>query len=425
MGLYSSFYASLSGLSTNASNLSVIGNNLANLNTIGYKGSSGTFQDLFSASLGSQGTQGNGNPIQIGLGTRLGGMTQNFGQGSFQSTSNVTDLAISGQGLFALTTQTGTRAYTRAGNFTIDKTGSLVDTNGSHVLGWNSTGGAIPTSTAPVPVALNLNQTSTPFSTTRLSNSVNFNPGAANATSFTTPMQVYDSLGTTHTLLFNYTKRAVTAADPVGATSAWDLTVTTDDLGPPAITAAAGFTSLTFNSNGALLGPAANPTLTLSGPWSNGGTNGPIAWDIWNSGVANLTGFSAPSAQSNTYQNGYGSGTIQSIAVDQTGLISGTFSNGQTISLAQVALASFSNMNGLSKQGNNSWAETLASGSGSLGVAGTGGRGTVLGGNLELSNVDVAEEFTKLIVAQRGYQANGKVVTTADELLQETLNLKR
>ena len=140
MSLYSSFYASLSGLSANSGMLGVIGNNLSNLNTVGYKGSSSAFQDLFNASLGSNGTSGNGNPMQVGLGTQLGAISQNFGQGSFQSTGNVTDMAVSGQGLFMLRRSDGSQLYTRAGNFILDRNGFLVNPNGDQVLGWNRVG---------------------------------------------------------------------------------------------------------------------------------------------------------------------------------------------------------------------------------------------------------------------------------------------
>ncbi|MCE1229937.1 MAG: flagellar hook protein FlgE [Firmicutes bacterium] len=421
MGLYGSFYASLSGLSNSASNLSVIGNNLANLNTIGYKGSSTSFQDLFSASLGTQGTQGNGNPIQIGLGTRLGGVTQNFGQGSFQSTNNVTDLAISGQGFFTLTTPGGARCYTRAGNFTVSKAGFLTDPNGNFVMGWNRSGSAVSTNGSPVPVQINPGVTAPPSATTLVGSTTNLDSSAALGTSFTTPMQVYDSLGAVHTLLFTYTKTAPIGTDPVGTTAAWTLGITTD--GGATVT---GPTRVTFDSSGKYNGPNTNPTLTIAG-WTNGATSPTTTWQIFDAATAapNLTGYASASTTSGSIQDGFGSGTIQSLMVDQNGTIIGSFTNGQTIALAKVALALFSNQNGLSKQGDNTWLETLASGVGNVGAAQQGGRGVVLGGNLELSNVDVAEEFTKLIVAQRGYQANSRVVTTSDELLQETLNLKR
>lgn len=429
MGLYSAFYAGLSGLSANSGTLSVIGNNLANLNTIGFKGSSGTFQDLFSASLGGAGTQGNGNPIQIGLGARLGGISQNFGQGSFSSTSNVTDMAVSGQGFFTLTTKSGSRAYTRAGNFTVDRLGVLVDPNGASVMGWNRVNNVLSTNGTISPILISQGTTSPPAATTTLSSTTNLNADTEAGTVYTTPLQVYDSLGASHSLLFTYTKTAVSGQ--------WSLAVTTDDYTPADPTAtpptlASGATvagyppTVQFSSAGVLTTPTVgtNPTLTITG-WTNGATSPATTWQVWNGTSSTLTGFASASTTSNTTQDGYGAGTIRSLVVDQDGIIIGNFTNGQTIPLAQVALSTFSNQNGLSKQGDNNWQETLASGAGNIGAANQGGRGTVLGANLELSNVDVAEEFTKLIVAQRGYQANGRVVTTSDELLQETLNLKR
>jgi len=415
MSLYSAFYASLSGLSANAGTLGVIGNNLANLNTIGFKGSSGTFQDLFSATMGGAGTQGNGNPIQIGLGTRLGGISQNFGQGSYQSTSNVTDMAVSGQGFFTLTTKTGARAYTRAGNFSVDKNGMLVDPNGANVMGWNRVGAVLSTNGTVSPIQIAQGTTSPPAATTSFSSTTNLNADAATGTVYTTPLQIYDSLGASHSLLFTYTKTAVTGQ--------WGLAITTD--GGATVAPASYPSTIQFNASGILTTPAAgtNPTLSISG-WSNGATSPATTWQLWNGTASSLTGFSSASTTGNTSQDGYGAGTIRSLVVDQDGIITGNFTNGQTIALAQVALATFANMNGLSKSGDNNWQESLASGAGNIGSANQGGRGAVLGANLELSNVDVAEEFTKLIVAQRGYEANGKVVTTSDQMLQVTLNLK-
>lgn len=416
MGLYSSFYASLSGLSSNASALSVIGNNLANLNTIGYKQSSSTFQDLFNASLGAIGTQGNGNPIQIGLGSRLGAINQNFGQGSFQSTNNVTDMAISGLGFFMLQLAGNQgQAYSRAGNFTFDRDGFLVDPNGNNVLGWNRTGNVLSTNGTVVPIQINAGTISPPAPTTTFSSNTNLDADALAGAVYSTPVQVVDSLGATHTLLFTYTKTATAGQ--------WSLAVTTDD----ASATVAGYpATIQFDATGQLTAPAANPTLTIAG-WSNGATSPATTWSIFNGtpAVSSLTGFASPSSTSNVAQDGYGAGNIRSLTIDQYGTIIGNFTNGQTIPLAQTALATFANQNGLRKTGDNAWSETLASGSANVGAANAGGRGTILGANLELSNVDVAEEFTKLIIAQRGYQANGRVVTTSDELLQETLNLKR
>ena len=412
MGLYASFYSSLSGLNSNANALSVIGNDLSNLNTIGYKGSAATFQDLFAASLGATSVQGNGNPMQIGLGTQLGAINTNFGQGSFQSTSNVTDMAIQGEGFFTLQTKDGGAGYSRAGNFTVNKTGSLVDPNGNLVKGWNRKGTSLTTNGLSSPIQLDMGTTSPPAATANISTVTNLNAGAIPGTVYSTPVQIYDSLGASHSLLFAYTKQP--------GPGSWALNVTTDG----AATVSGFPTSVQFDAKGILTSPTANPTLSISG-WPNGATSPPTTWDVVNAGIPNLTGYSAASATSGTTQDGYGSGTVRSMVVDQNGIITGSFTNGQTIPMAQVAIASFANAAGLAKQGGNLWGESLSSGAAAVGAANLGGRGSVLGGNLELSNVDVAEEFTRLIINQRGYQANSRVVTTADSLLQETLNLIR
>ena len=412
MGLYNSFYSSLSGLNANANALSVIGNDLSNLNTIGYKGSASSFQDLFAASMGAMSTQGNGNPVQVGLGTQLAAITTNFGQGSFQSTSNVTDMAIQGQGFFALQTKDGGAGFSRAGNFTINKSGALVDPNGNQVKGWARKGNTISSNGPSSPLQLDMGTTSPPAPTTSFSAVTNLNANATPGTVYSTPLQIYDSLGATHSLLFTYTKGTTPGT--------WGCTVATD--GGATVS---GFpTTIQFDGKGMLTAPAANPVLTISG-WPNGATSPPTTWNIMNAGVSNLTGFSSASSTASTSQDGYGSGIVRSMVVDQNGVITGSFTNGQTMPMAQVAIANFANIAGLAKQGENMWGETLASGAASIGAANMAGRGSVLGANLELSNVDVAEEFTRLIINQRGYQANSRVVTTADSLLQETLNLIR
>src|SRR5512145_318016 len=190
MSLYSSFYASLSGLAANSGMLGVIGNNLSNLNTVGYKGSSSAFQDLFNASLGSNGTSGNGDPMQVGLGTQLGAISQNFGQGSFQSTGNVTDMAVSGQGLFMLQRSDGSQVYSRAGNFSIDRDGFLVNPNGDEVLGWNRVGNVLSTTGIVVPIQINSGTVSPPTATATVSMTTNLDADAPVGTIFSTPLQV-------------------------------------------------------------------------------------------------------------------------------------------------------------------------------------------------------------------------------------------
>ncbi|MBP1629019.1 MAG: flgE [Holophagaceae bacterium] len=411
MSLYSSFYASLSGLATNANALSVIGNNLANLNTIGFKGSSSTFQDMFNAAALGNGTSGNGNPIQIGLGSQLASINQSFAQGSFQSTSNTTDMGLSGSGFFMLQTPSGGRVYSRAGNFSLDHSGNLIDPSGNNVLGWNASAtGAITTSGALSPIHINLGASSQPVPTSTISMTTNLNAAAAvtGTAELTAPVTIYDSLGASHNLTATYTKTGV---------GTWNMALSVDDSGA---TVTPATTVLTFDSAGNMLSPTTALTIGISG-WTDGAAASSISWNPSN----DVSSFATSSAITTTTQNGMGGGNITSVSVDQNGQIIGAFTNGQTMALAQVSLASFNNQAGLSKLGNNCWSETLASGTPAIGVANQAGRGQVLGSQLELSNVDVASEFTQLIVNQRGYQANSRVVTTTDQLLQETLNLKQ
>lgn len=423
MSLFSAFYSGLSGLATNANALNVIGNNLSNLNTVGYKGSSTTFRDIFSTSLGGVSTQGNGNPIQFGLGVQINSVSQDFSQSSFQSTGNALDMAIQGAGFFVLQPVGGGQTFTRAGNFTRNNNGFLVSANGANVMGWgrDPVTGLINTSTAIAPIQIATGTTSAAFATQNFRLGVNLNAAAlAGPTSvLTTPIQVYDSQGNPQNLIVTYTKTGVNTwsyavTGPAGATIGGQNNGT--------ITFSASGTLLDVNGAGNTL--AANPVLNIN--WGNGTNPSVITFDVVNpDGSSNFTQYSAPSGTSSSFQDGYGAGTLRDLTVDQNGVVTGSFTNGQVIPLAQVAMATFNNNNGLVQQGNNQWSQSLSSGSPTIGVANSGGRGGVLGANLELANVDVASEFTKLILSQRGYQANGKIVTTTDELLQETLNLKR
>jgi len=427
MSLYSAFYASLSGLTSNANSLGIIGNNLANLNTTGYKASNATFEDLYNTALTGTGTEGNGNPMSVGLGTGLSSASQDFSQGSPQASGTVTNMALQGNGFFTLATKSGAAAYTRSGNFTVDKNGYLVDPNGNSVMGWNAATGVVNTNGTPQPIFLNPGATNPPSPTTTVSNTTNLNATAAVGTTFTSPIAVYDSMGAAHNLEIKYTK----LANAANGDSQWSAAVTTDDAGATFAASAAGTsngypTPIEFDPSGNLVTPAsgANPTLGAI-TWSDGATNAGITVAIWNGNPAasSLTSYAQSSGTSSTTQNGYAAGTVTGMSVDNDGIIIGTFTNGQTMPLAQVAVATFANANGLTVAGNNTWTTTLASGSANVGTANSGGRATVLGSNLEGSNVDVATEFTKLIINQNGYQANSRVISTADTLLQTVISL--
>jgi flagellar hook protein FlgE len=421
MSLYSAFYSGLSGLSTNANALNVIGNNLSNINTVGFKGSSMTFRDIFSSSLGGVSTQGNGNPIQFGLGVQTNSVSQDFAQASFQSTGNALDMALQGNGFFTLQTTDGKQVFSRAGNFSRNSDGYLVASDGASVMGWNKDAtGKVNTTAALAPIRIDSGSTASAFATANIRTGVNLNASSAvgAASVLTAPIQVYDSQGNTQTLIATYTKSGV---------NSWNYTVT----GPAGSTVTGGAGTVAFSASGTLLSINGNPATAANNPtlaitWGNGAAASSIDFNLVNvDNTSNITQFSAASTTSSSYQDGYGAGTLQDLTVDSNGLISGTFTNGQVVSLAQVALSSFNNENGLVQSGNNHWAQSLASGAPTIGLANQGGRGSVLGANLELSNVDVAGEFTKLILSQRGYEANSKIVTTTDQLMQVTMNLKQ
>jgi flagellar hook protein FlgE len=434
MGLYSSFYASLSGLSTTASALNVIGNNLANLNTVGFKGSAAQFQDLFSAAIANQGTQGNGDPMQVGLGASLSSVASDFAQGSFKQTGSVTDMALQGKGFFTLQTGSGSNLYTRNGNFTTTKDGHMVDSAGNYVIGWNAAAGVVNPGGLPTPIVLNMAGTSGGAATRNIEIIANLN-SAANATTpaFTSTVQIYDSLGATHSVTLGFKATSTNGEWAVTGPATVDGAAVT---GIPAY--------IQFDSTGALTGfipsggaatdtPTAvtgnnNPTIHLTG-YSSGAADSALTWVMAAPSTASsqpttyLTSFASSSTTSATSQDGYGAGTVSGLTVDQNGVIIGNYTNGQTIPMAQVAISTFLNENGLSKVGNNDWIATVASGSAAVGAAKDGGRGGVLGSNLELSNVDVATQLTAMIINQNSYQANSRVLTTDNNLLQAVLNL--
>jgi flagellar hook protein FlgE len=416
MSLYSAFYASLSGLTSNANALGVIGNNLANLNTVGYKDSTASFENLYSTALSGSGTSGNGDPMQIGLGTGLSSVSQDFSQGSPQASGTVTNMALQGDGFFTLQSPSGEALYTRAGNFSTNTTGYLIDPSGDSVMGWNASGGVVNANGTPSPIFLNPGATSPPVATSSISNTTNLNSSAAAGTTFTAPIAVYDSEGASHNIEITYTATAVPGT--------WTTSASTDDAGVPTVTGYPG--TIVFNSSGTLTTPASgvNPTLGAI-TWSNGATSPAMTVNIWSGTppASALTSYAQASGTTATTQNGYAAGSVSSMSVDQNGNIIGTFTNGQTMTLAQVAVSTFTNENGLSLSGSNAWTTTLASGTANVGAANSGGRGTILGSNLESSNVDVATEFTKLIINQNGYQANSRVITTADTLLQTVISM--
>jgi len=429
MSIFGSFYSGLSGLSTHSTALNVVGSNLANINTVGYKASAISFQNLLAFQLGNGGVNGAGNPMQVGLGALPSSINPSFSQGSIQTTNEITNMAIQGRGFFVLD-NAGTRLYSRAGNFTFNSEGYLVNPLGANVLGWstlNTEGTAVDTSGEIGTIKIDQGTTDPPEATALMRFVANLDSDAEVGDTFQTSIQVYDTLGDIHTVTVVFTNTAP---------GDWDYQLNTEDTA--ATMTGGGDTTgggtISFDSNGVLTSvdgtnPPSDIAFGVTG-WSNGATDSAITWDLVDPDAGTvdttyLSGYASPSTTSTSYQDGWGVGQIRSILVNTNGEISGIFSNGRSRPLGQVALATFNNNKGLVSTGENMWASSDGSGIPTIGSAGTGGRGTVIGNSLELSNVDIAEEFTKMIVYQRGYQANSRIITTTDSLIQEALNIKR
>jgi flagellar hook protein FlgE len=389
-----SLFAGISGLRSHQTMMDVTGNNIANVNTAGFKTSQTVFQDTLSQLIqgagAPQGGAGGTNPAQVGLGVRVGGIFTNFGQGSAQATGRSTDLMIQGDGFFVVR-KDGQDLYTRAGAFNFDSTGQLVSPDGGKVMGWGAVNGAINTNAAAAPISLPIGTMLPPAASANVTVGGNL-PGDSTSTApIVTSITVYDGQGNPVSLQASFTKTSATS---------WEVSISdgTTTVGPD---------PLSFGPTGT------TPTPTTM---AFGGINVDL------SGITNYAGVSTVAALS---QDGSAVGSLQAFSISPDGTLVGVFSNGLRQNLGQIAMASFNNPPGLEKVGNTSFRATVNSGVAQLGVAGSGGRGALAGGSLEMSNVDLAQEFTNLIVAQRGFQANSKVITASDEILQDLVNLKR
>jgi flagellar hook protein FlgE len=382
-----SLFSGISGLRAHQQMMDVTGNNIANVNTTGYKTSQTVFQDTLSQMVNAagapQGTAGGTNPAQVGLGVRLAGISANFGQGAAQTTGKSSDMMIQGDGFFVVKSG-GEELFTRAGSFTFDANGALTTPNGQIVQGWSADNGVINNSGAPGNIMLPTGVTLAPTVTTRITMTGNFSNEAAPGTSREIPLKVYDADGAAQTLIATFTK-----ADA----DTWTLEM------PDGTTADVDFT-----------GGQATGTVSAGG----------YTFD-----VNDLTQYSGNTEARVSNSDGSAAGILSSYTVSNTGQIVGVFSNGLKQTLGQLALANFNNVNGLEKIGDSMFRSTVNSGLAQVGAAGSGGLGMITSGALEMSNVDLAQEFTNLVIAQRGFQANSRVITTSDEILQELVNLKR
>lgn len=425
--------AGVASIKAQQTRMNVIGNNLANINTTAYKSSRVTFQDMIAqtirgATRPSSGTGPGGiNPTQIGLGVTIGETGVNEQQGSLNATNNPTDLAIQGNGFFMVSDGSQVN-YTRDGAFNLDARGDLVSAStGQKVLGWpaNSVGlvdtttqvGASDAINIPVGVQKAVQQT------TQADFSGNLDASATPTDSLITQVTVYDGLGDAHLVSIQYQNHSVppTGTPPPGATSSWDWTAWEGQPGtgtPIGDSTTAGNSSLYFDANGTLVTPANSFNIIV--PAANGAGAVPVSLNF-----SNVSQLSTSSQVNPTGQNGFPPGSLTSFNIGADGLITGNFSNGLNRILGQIALTSFPNPGGMSRIGSNMWGQSDNSGLPVVGPPRTGSNGSITAGFLEQSNVDVGNEFSDLIVTQRGFQANTKVVTTVDQMMQDLINMKQ
>jgi flagellar hook protein FlgE len=522
----SALWAGISGLNASSKELDVIANNLANVNTIGYKSGTTFFADVLSQSISG----GSSGSMQVGRGVSVSEVQTQFGAGSFETTGNSTDVAIDGDGFFMVNNKDNATFYTRAGAFRLNADGLLVDSNGYKVQG------QIVENSAPSGPLTNISLQgvqSNPQVTTAFALGANLNSGTATGNQYNTTQTVYDSLGSKHTLNTTFTKTeqagkgywgiessldaaqsnsisadgfifdsvgtmeamytgtmsAITATGAGTATAVLDrpgmVYQTSFTAGPPvadapvvltcvdysantwAVTTPAGYTNATVTSattSGAVTTVTvsldgtgtADITLTTAGVWADGdtasfdlthteiplnditvnfsdaliggatiGAGGDIKWNLIGNDSLDITQYATASVIRALTADGYASGQLKTLSIDASGRISGFFTNGQTSDLAQIILASFPNPWGLKKMGSNLFGETVTSGSSIRNTPGDSGMGSLTPNTLEMSNTDIATEFIKMITAQKAYQANARVVTTQDTIMQELMNLKR
>jgi len=407
-----SFSSPLSGLMAAQQQLQSVSNNLANIDTDGYKDETLTFGDIF-AQTGVAG--GSGDTVQIGSGVAVSSTDTNFTEGNLNSTGTSSNMAISGNGFFVTQGTNGTQNFTRSGDFTTNNDGQLMTPSGQLLLGYPAVNGVVNNSASMQPLQVgSMTSPAVPSTTVGITANLDSNT-AIGGTATSSSLDIYDSLGTSHTLTVNYTMTAV---------GTWNYTVTVPSADVVAGTTGnttVGSGTLNFNGSGQLtsitnpvpisiptLADGATQPLTLTGPFGTAAN-------------PTITQTALASATSATTTDGFAPGTLSTFAVQPDGTIEGTFTSGDTLALGQVAVASFTNNQGLVSVGNNDYQATVASGAAVIGQAGTGGRGTVVGGSVEQSNVDIATEFAKLIVAQQAYSANAKSITTFNTLSQATL----
>ncbi|MCL2720633.1 MAG: flagellar hook protein FlgE [Treponema sp.] len=463
-----SLFAGVSGLQNHQTRMDVIGNNIANINTTGFKRGRVNFQDIYYQQLQGAArpteTIGGVNPKEVGLGMSIASIDTLHIQGSLQVTGNQTDLAITGNGFFVLD-DAGTQLFTRAGAFSLDADGIMVNpANGMKVMGWMATeigGRSILDVSRPIEqLEIPIGGKDAAAATTMVQFACNLdkripllpeNPTGDQIidSTWSTTIKIYDSFGEQHDMQVEFTRVADTA-------NSWNATVTVNPQSDVPTNTSIGFGEeapaaggpqtfiVNFSNNGTLLS-AEDGAGNVSG--ASGQVTMNIAFDVPNAtpnedgtplrqefvlnlgqvgGLSNsITQYAQQSSSKAVGQDGRTMGYLENFKIDSSGVITGVYSNGTTRTIGQVAMASFPNQGGLEKVGDNAFRVSNNSGIANIGPSGVAGKGKIMAGTLEMSNVDMADQFVDMIVTQRGFQANSKTIQTADQLLQELLTLKR
>ena len=420
MSLIGTLTTGVSGVLTNSRALNIIGDNISNVNTTGFKSSKAVFGDLFSTSLA-----GGTLTSQVGKGAQLLGSLQSFEQGAFENSTSALDLAVDGNGFFIVNDGTG-NFYTRAGQFRVNENGLVETLTGEVLQGFEITNNVVGSNLTDVSLT---GLQSAPQATTIFTLGAQLDGSAVAGTIFNSPIQIFNSVGSQDIVNLQFTKIA-TAGNDWGVNFTSSLGVVTGAAIPPAFDATLNFDTagqLTGLNGGALADVTINLDYSLASPPAAAQA---IVWDLADNALVpasngDMTAFATSSSNNSVIQDGFGSGILIGVAVDFDGTVSGLFDNGQSQPLFQLGLANFLSPTGLTRLGQNLFAESRLSGQPVISLPETGAFGSVLGNTLELSNVDLAEQFVQLIKTQQAFQASARIISTTDDLLTETVNLTR
>lgn len=404
----------LSGLNAASRNLDVIGNNIANANTVGAKASRAEFTDIYAASI-----SGSGSTTSAGIGVAVSMVSQSFNQGNITATGNDLDLAINGNGFFQVTLPDGSTAYSRNGEFKLDQNGFIVSNAGSKLMGFPTDTAGVRLSSSPVALQLPTGRPIAPNPTTKISTEINLNAATPTATATTpltsigTSLNVYNSQGSAVPVGVYFTKTATP--------NVWDV-YSNDSGGTPAKIGGLEFNTdgslkNTLDASGASTGLTTLPITITSGA-------GVVSPQNLNIDFSGSTQMGSAFGVSKLSQDGWAPGQLTGVKIESNGVITARYSNGQTQAAGQVELAGFRNAQGLSPLGGGNWSETMASGQATRGAPGESGLGNLQSGAVEESNVDLTAELVNMMTAQRAYQANAQTIKTQDQIMSTLMNMR-